>query len=297
MENSNKINALTGIRAIAVLWVVLYHSLGVFYLPQPHMNGFADFANPVLPTLITQGYFSGDLFFILSGFVMPYVYYSVFARADSKTQWLSHYKHYVIFRFARIYPAFLFVFLAGSALVLMHLTIFPAYKLQNYMAFLKSLPTIITLTYTIQLETIRQFLNAYWSYNSSIWTISIEWLSYLCFPLVATLTASLRKFDLLLLVLFLLMILQFYIFLDAPTIHHVKLDSISYFIFGLPAITRVGIDFFLGYFCYRIFADFKLPINVRYIDLIILCALSALIVMLYDSHTAQTIIIFLLAIL
>lgn len=293
MEKIHKINGLTGIRAIAALWVLFYHSTTVFFLPQPFLNTLLDSMDPRVPALASYGFLGVDIFFMLSGFVMSYTYYTHFSKITSVNHWLRNYAHYIIFRLARIYPALLFVFFAGSVLVFTNLTILPSPHLKHFSVFLQSLPTVLTLTYTILLTNIDAFLNAYWSFNSPLWTVSVEWASYIAFPIAVLLTATLRKRELLMIAVFLLVILQLYIYIDPPK---PELSSVSFFIFGLHALTRICADFFLGYAGFRIFQEIKPLNNPCYIDFIILITIMLIIILIDYFHTIETLIIALLGV-
>lgn len=76
--------ALTGIRGVAALFVVIYH-----------------FSNAKL-FLFWNGYLAVDLFFILSGFIMSMVYARNFAEEVS----LNGFMRFLYHRFARIYPLY-----------------------------------------------------------------------------------------------------------------------------------------------------------------------------------------------
>ncbi|HDK9819363.1 acyltransferase [Escherichia coli] len=86
-----EIKSLTGIRGIAALYVVLYHTVGSIIFP--------------------NGYLAVDLFFILSGFIMCVVYNDSFN--DSIT--IKDYTNFMLHRFARIYP--LYIFLVALAII------------------------------------------------------------------------------------------------------------------------------------------------------------------------------------
>lgn len=86
-----QIDALTGIRGYAALWVVLFH-----------LHIFESW------NMVTRGYWAVDIFFVLSGFIIAYVYESEFLK---KPTWLT-YKNYLWGRFGRLYPLHLITFLA-----------------------------------------------------------------------------------------------------------------------------------------------------------------------------------------
>jgi peptidoglycan/LPS O-acetylase OafA/YrhL len=98
-----QIDALTGIRGYAALWVVLFH-LRVLDIVKP-----LDFG-----AFVARGYWAVDLFFMLSGFILGYVYEAEFR---NKPTWHT-YKNYLWLRIGRLYPLHLVTFLGFLALVL-----------------------------------------------------------------------------------------------------------------------------------------------------------------------------------
>jgi len=91
----SEINALTGLRGVAALCVVLYHwkdGAERLFMRGPRL------------TFEAHGYLSVDLFFVLSGFVMALNYDGMFARRITRV----NYTKFLGKRFARIYPMYLF---------------------------------------------------------------------------------------------------------------------------------------------------------------------------------------------
>src|SRR5216684_1544796 len=86
-----EIRALTGVRGVAALVIVVYH-FGKFHIDRS--SGHMVWAVP-------HGYMPVDMFFMLSGFVMGYTYKDAFVSAP----W-ENYKTFLIKRFARLYPAY-----------------------------------------------------------------------------------------------------------------------------------------------------------------------------------------------
>jgi len=80
-----QIETLTALRGVVALWVVLYHYRQY------------SFSVP-LAGLWKYGYLAVDVFFILSGFVMVYVYGEAFLKKKFS------YREFLVKRFARIYP-------------------------------------------------------------------------------------------------------------------------------------------------------------------------------------------------
>jgi peptidoglycan/LPS O-acetylase OafA/YrhL len=87
-----EIRSLTGVRGVAAVIIVIYH-YGKFRLD--HVSDIWD---------VPHGYLPVDLFFMLSGFVIGYVY-----RDDLHPESSSNYKIFLIKRFARLYPAYIVI--------------------------------------------------------------------------------------------------------------------------------------------------------------------------------------------
>src|ERR1700722_19534911 len=87
-----EIRSLTGVRGVAAIIIVIYH-YGKFRLD--HVSDVWD---------IPHGYLPVDLFFMLSGFVIGYVY-----RDHLHPESSSDYKIFLIKRFARLYPAYIVI--------------------------------------------------------------------------------------------------------------------------------------------------------------------------------------------
>ncbi len=98
-----RIDNLTGVRALAALWVVLFH-----------LNVAATPVHGRLGNVVAHGLFGVDLFFVLSGFVLSMVYTP---RLPQRFQWTA-YRAFLVRRFAKIYPLHLLTLLAMIGLVL-----------------------------------------------------------------------------------------------------------------------------------------------------------------------------------
>ena len=88
------IRSLTGVRGVAAVIIVVYH-FGKFHIDRT--TGTNVWSVP-------QGYLPVDLFFMLSGFVMGYVYRDAFVSEPWK-----NYRIFLIKRIARLYPAYLVI--------------------------------------------------------------------------------------------------------------------------------------------------------------------------------------------
>ncbi|MBW8879944.1 MAG: acyltransferase [Asticcacaulis sp.] len=156
---------LTSLRFFAALWVVLYSYIKELNVP----IGFG---------LIDHGYLGVDMFFILSGFILSYVYLEGFG--TGRFDFFSFVNH----RLARIYPlhiaTLLFSILLIGAAALKGVQLDP--NAQNWAA----LPAHLTLTQAWGLAPSASF-------NHPSWSISAEWFAYLSFPAVAAMAWALRN--------------------------------------------------------------------------------------------------------
>lgn len=173
------IPALTGIRGVAALLVVMFHM---------HLNNTL----PLISgwTIIHNGFFGVDLFFILSGFILMHVHANDFVRIDH-----IHLKSFFITRFFRIYPLHFVTVLASFCFVM----IFPAYitwfRTLGGQANAFSWPGLVqTLTLTNGIG-----MNDLGSWNPASWSISSELVGYLAFPVLACIAARIRDYRLCLL--------------------------------------------------------------------------------------------------
>lgn len=154
------IASLTGIRALAAFLVLFLHADQNVPIGITHVG------------VVSRGYLGVDLFFLLSGFILTYVYF------DSMEQPTG--RKFAIFmwhRFIRLYPVHIAVLAALVIVVLGAGRL--GLNLRSPEAFtFSALPWQVLLVHawgvTDQV-----------SWNVPSWSISAEWFAYLCFPLVA----------------------------------------------------------------------------------------------------------------
>src|SRR6202035_3465321 len=93
---SGEIKALTGLRIVAAVWVVLFHFRPMLADASP------DFRDALAPVL-NCGAQGVDLFFILSGFVLTWTYLDRMGDSWSTRAML----HFLWLRLARVWPVYL----------------------------------------------------------------------------------------------------------------------------------------------------------------------------------------------
>jgi peptidoglycan/LPS O-acetylase OafA/YrhL len=150
-DGSPKLAPLTSLRFFAAAYVLALHSGRGWLTANGWLAGFAFvFAN--------NGYLGVSFFFILSGFILHHVYHN-------KVWVLPNVRRFAAARFARIYPIyFVSVVIAG---------IFPPWDLSSIAQFFflqKWMPSSVVVLS---------------NWNGPAWTLSVEFLFYLTFPLAS----------------------------------------------------------------------------------------------------------------
>src|SRR5436305_13484132 len=159
------LTTLTPLRGIAALLVVVFHS-NIFLIP---------FAPALSSHLIENGWLWVDFFFVLSGFIIAYVYGANFRGAVSGT----NYKQYIGARFARVYPLHLFT-LVWAALCVWYIRSKATGDIDpliNVVLNLKAVPASLLMM---------QGMHLYFTppLNTPSWSLSTEWWMYMLFPFI-----------------------------------------------------------------------------------------------------------------
>jgi peptidoglycan/LPS O-acetylase OafA/YrhL len=178
-----ELRGLTGVRGVAALAVVAYHFGANFTELVPAFGRLAP--------AWQRGDMGVDLFFILSGFILCYVYRA----GQSRLTW-ADYREFLGFRFARVYPNhFATLAVLGIALLAAHaakMTLTGTYPLG-------SLPFQLTMTHAWPFA--QGWEGKEWNYPS--WSISAEWFAYLLvFPACWALASRCRSSGSILLLIF-----------------------------------------------------------------------------------------------
>ncbi len=147
-----KLDALTTLRFIAAAMIVLHHCAGSFGIP----------ANVAGPFVLDQAV---SFFFVLSGFILTYVYPTLDTWEARGRFWLA--------RFGRIWPAHLAAFIL-LWIILQKPSRFPTGTSTWYLAILN----LMMVHAWIPIH------NFAFSYNNVSWSISTEMFFYVAFPVL-----------------------------------------------------------------------------------------------------------------
>ncbi len=162
---TGEIRALTGLRIVAALWVVLFHFRPMLADASPDLR---DALAPVLDC----GAQGVDLFFILSGFVLAYNYLDRMGRSWSTRAML----HFLWLRLARVWPVYLVTLHVAALWVIftLHVGHVPSPEAGRLTA----------ISYVRQILLVQLWFQPYFdgsSWDGPAWSISAEWLAYLLF--------------------------------------------------------------------------------------------------------------------
>lgn len=154
------IDSLTGLRFVAAIYVVLFHTQT--RLARDHG------APKSVVLFLSHGYLAVTLFFILSGYVLTYNY------AD---RWNStSFPKFLRARLARLYPVYVLALI---------------FQLNFYWTHATFLKTVTVLSMVQSWTVLPSKLPPAWNYPA--WTLSIEMLFYLCFPFLLYLVKRTRN--------------------------------------------------------------------------------------------------------
>lgn len=164
------IDALTGVRGFGALWVVLHHLREFPY----HL----DFG--IFEPLMVSARLAVDMFFILSGFIMAYVYQGSFSGRLELGESITFLKY----RVARMYPVHL----------LTVLWMLPVYWVGKYV--FDTLPqgaeAYAPMSLLANLFMVHEWFPGVGAPNAPAWSISAEWFAYVLFPFLAVAFSLLR---------------------------------------------------------------------------------------------------------
>lgn len=152
------IASLTSLRFFAAAYVLFLHSGSKF------IEGRVPAIAPYITNFLENGYLGVSLFFVLSGFILTYVYENSLRSGKAALS-------YAVARFARLYP----VYLLSLAIAAFTLSYLPALdtgvRWPQFLLLHSWLPPNLGVTVAL--------------WNPPAWTLSVELVFYIVFPLVA----------------------------------------------------------------------------------------------------------------
>jgi peptidoglycan/LPS O-acetylase OafA/YrhL len=164
-----EIKALTGLRIVAALWVVLFHF-------RPLLRDAAPAFSDALAPMLDCGAQGVDLFFILSGFVLTWNYLDRMGPSWSTRATV----HFLWLRLARVWPVYLVTLHLAAAWVIftLHVGHVPS----------ENVDQLTAVSYVRQLLLVQLWFQPFFdgsSWDGPAWSISAEWLAYLLFGVLA----------------------------------------------------------------------------------------------------------------
>lgn len=165
---TGEIRALTGLRIVAALWVVLFHYRSPLWAASPRLH------DDMAP-LFDAGAMGVDLFFILSGFVLTWNYLDRMGPVWSTRGTM----HFLWLRLSRVWPIYLVTMHLAAVwiIVTLHVGDLPSLDAEKLTA----------TSYVRQLLMIQLWFEPFFdgtSWDGPAWSISAEWLAYLLFGLL-----------------------------------------------------------------------------------------------------------------
>jgi peptidoglycan/LPS O-acetylase OafA/YrhL len=266
------IHSLTPLRGIAAMMVAILH--------------FSDDLFPLIDTtavtmLIKKGYLWVDFFFVLSGFIITYVYGHWFsAGCSGRTYWRFMYA-----RFSKIYPIHFAVLLGFVAIEFIKLW----FQLNTNEALL-SAPfsgdrhPFGILTTALLIHSLGIHSSVVWNFPS--WSMSVEWATYMLYPALAFIFLRLDRKHVAF-ALFALFALDFWF-----AYSHGHLN-----VFADYGIVRCLLEFSCGMLVYRLFEHGDFAAFFKRSEIFVIASLGALTIMHFAWFDALTIPCFCLIIL
>ena len=165
-----QLRSLTGLRFFLAIWVVIYHQT---LPPGGMLSSMIQNFPPIVQAFLRTGYAPVSVFFVLSGFVLAYSY-------SLETPFSGDsFRKFAVARFARIYPGYF------CGLLLMIPFVLPA--------SLKGLSVLDMARAPLSLLMLQSWIpETAISWNRPGWSISVEMLFYLSFPILGVSLWKLR---------------------------------------------------------------------------------------------------------
>jgi len=170
------INALTGLRFLAAVWIVLFHMSCVNFLD--YNMGWGNMVNwGSLAYFLQWGSHAVEVFFVLSGFLMSLAHRQQFIEKIEPSQ----YFRFIALRLSRIYPLHLVLLLYLVAAIALG-------WIEQRSPFNDGIGWQLTLTQAWLPASSYNDL----TWNLPAWAVSTQWAAYLLFPFFIWLIARVR---------------------------------------------------------------------------------------------------------
>src|SRR6476660_8744922 len=165
LVRTGEIKALSGLRIVAAVWVVLFHF-------RPWLEQVAPGFRSALAPVLNCGAQGVDLFFMLSGFVLTWNYLDRMGESFSIRSTL----HFLWLRLARVWPVYLVTLHLALAWVIftLHVGHVPS----------ENVDQLTAVSYVRQILLVQLWFQPFFdgsSWDGPAWSISAEWLAYLLF--------------------------------------------------------------------------------------------------------------------
>lgn len=264
---------LTALRGFAALGVLVFHC-DLFLKP---------IVDQTVTMIIGNGWLLVDFFFILSGFILSHAYKETFKGKVTRTE----YVWFISRRFARIFPLHCIVLLLTCIIVLAMID--SAAGLSHFMQQMLDLgtfPAVLLLLNSLNLHATPPL-------NTSTWSLSAEWCTYLLFPFLVHLTWKFVNFRIVKSVLlFVFIFIVTYVFLYLGGCDFESVGSIEIKMTSNWGFIRCLIWFTIGLttrFYARTFLDYDFVGGDTFLSALFIAVLSA---MHFDINSVFTILLF-----
>jgi peptidoglycan/LPS O-acetylase OafA/YrhL len=163
---------LTGIRALAALWVVAFHLNAIVGPKIMHVD--LGFAKVLVTPLLTVGWAGVDLFFVLSGFLLT----THLLESAQRKPWPQILPAYFWARCRRVFPAYW-----AQMAILLLIAVIATHQLPDWLG---SIPAHAVMVHNLTED---------WSgaINPVYWTLPMEFAFYLALPTLARILAEAER--------------------------------------------------------------------------------------------------------
>jgi peptidoglycan/LPS O-acetylase OafA/YrhL len=171
---------LTGLRLVAALWVVLFH---IYLFNGDDLADAHPHVDAVVGPVVSQGDLGVDLFFLLSGFVLACNYLERLGARPTVPAAVG----FLWLRLARVWPLYMLAIVGGGVLLSVRLHLWGS---QPNVPLTRS--HFLAQVFMVQQWGAAQVPDTSWT--GPAWSISAEWLAYVCFPVLAVLVWRLLRY-------------------------------------------------------------------------------------------------------